>query len=79
MLRSNPEWADYHAPIATEVLPANSVVWTRKGEADTIAAVDKVVQDWHRTGWLIATEKRLGIEPAQPLLQELNAKYKQGS
>ena len=72
------EWADYHAPIATEVLPANSVVWTRKGEADTIAAVDKV-QDWHRTGWLIATEKRLGIEPAQPLLQELNAKYKQGS
>ena len=61
------------------MLPANSVVWTRKGEADTIAAVDKVVQDWHRTGWLIATEKRLGIEPAQPLLQELNAKYKQGS
>jgi polar amino acid transport system substrate-binding protein len=38
-----------------------------------------VVQDWHRTGWLIATEKRLGLEPAQPLLQELNAKYKQGS
>jgi polar amino acid transport system substrate-binding protein len=79
LLRSNPEWADYHAPIATEVLPANSVVWTRKGEADTIAAVDKVVQDWHRSGWLIATEKRLGIEPPQPLLEELHAKYKQGS
>ncbi|MFW8062923.1 amino acid ABC transporter, partial [Klebsiella pneumoniae] len=43
LLRTNPEWADYHAPIATEVLPANSVVWTRKGEADTIAAVDKVI------------------------------------
>jgi len=38
-----------------------------------------VIQDWHRTGWLIATEKRLGIAPPQPLLQELNAKYKQGS
>jgi len=79
LLRSNPEWKDYHAPIATEVLPANSVVWTRKGETDTIAAVDKVVQDWHRKGWLIATETRLGIAPPQPLLQELHAKYKQGN
>ncbi len=79
LLRGNPEWQDYHAPITTEVLPANSVVWTRKGEADTIAAVDKVVQNWHRTGWLIATEQRLDITPPQPLLQELHAKYKQGS
>ncbi len=79
LLRTNPEWADYHAPIATEVLPANSVVWTRKGEADTIAAVDKVIQGWHRSGWLIATEKRLDIQPPQPLLQELHDEYKQGS
>ena len=79
LLRANPEWADYHAPIATEVLPANSVVWTRKGEADTIAAVDKVIQGWHRSGWLIATEKRLDIQPPQPLLHELHDKYKQGS
>ncbi|MEB5964630.1 MULTISPECIES: transporter substrate-binding domain-containing protein [Comamonas] len=76
LLRSNPEWAQYTAPIASEVLPALSVVWTRKGEADTIAAVDKVVQDWHRTGWLIATEKRVGISPANPLLPELQAKFK---
>ncbi|MDR0225529.1 MAG: transporter substrate-binding domain-containing protein [Burkholderiaceae bacterium] len=76
LLRSNPEWAQYTAPIATEVLPALSVVWTRKGEADTIAAVDKVVQDWHRTGWLIATEKRVGIAPANPLLPELQARFK---
>lgn len=76
LLRSNPEWAQYTAPIASEVLPALSVVWTRKGEADTIAAVDKVVQDWHRSGWLIATEKRVGISPANPLLPELQAKFK---
>lgn len=76
LLRSNPEWAQYTAPIASEVLPALSVVWTRKGEADTIATVDKVVQDWHRTGWLIATEKRVGISPANPLLPELKAKFK---
>lgn len=76
LLRDNPEWTAYVAPIATELLPAPSVVWTRKGEADTIAAVDKVVQDWHRSGWLIATEKRVGIAPANPLLPELQARFK---
>lgn len=78
-LRSNPEWADYVAPIATEVLPAPSVVWARKGEADTVAVVDKVVQEWHRSGWLIATEKRLGITPPQPVLVELQARFKNPS
>lgn len=76
LLRSNPEWTQYSAPITVELLPAPSVVWTRKGEADTIAAVDKVVQEWHRSGWLIATEKRLGIEPPNPVLSELQAKLK---
>ena len=79
LVRSNPEWAQYAAPIASEILPAPSVVWTRKGEADTIAAVDKVVQEWHRSGWLIATEKRLGITPANPYLVELQAKLKTAS
>lgn len=75
LLRGNAEWEGYAAPIDTEILPAPSVVWTRKGESDTIAAVDRIVQDWHRTGWLIDTEKRLGITPAQPLLVELKARY----
>ncbi|MFS8975208.1 transporter substrate-binding domain-containing protein [Cupriavidus necator] len=78
-LRSNPEWADYAAPIATEILPAPSVIWARKGEADTVAVVDKVVQEWHRSGWLIATEKRLGITPPQPVLVELQARFKNPS
>jgi len=76
LLRSSAEWAGYAAPITEEILPAPSVVWTRKGEADTIAAVDKVVKQWHRTGWLIETEKRNHIEPAQPLLPELQAKFR---
>lgn len=76
LLRSNAEWAEYAAPIPTEILPAPSVVWTRKGETDTISAVDRIVQEWHRTGWLIATEKRLGITPPQPLLPELQARFK---
>lgn len=77
LLRSNAEWANYAAPIPTEILPAPSVVWARKGDTDTVAAVDKVVQEWHRSGWLIGTEKRLGITPPQPLLPELQAKFKQ--
>ena len=76
LLRSSAEWATYAAPIKGEILPAPSVVWTRKGENDTIAAVDKVVRQWHRSGWLIETEKRNGIEPAQALLPELQAKLR---
>jgi len=76
LVNTNPEWRDYAAPFKTDLLPALSVVWTRKGETDTIAAVDKVVQDWHRSGWLIATERRLGITPPNPLLPELQAKFK---
>ena len=79
LLRNTAEWGDYAAPVAGEILPAPSVVWTRKGEADTIAAVDKAVQEWHRSGWLIATEKRLGITPPQPLLPELQARFKSAS
>ncbi|KAF1044779.1 transporter substrate-binding domain-containing protein [Xylophilus sp.] len=75
LLRTNPEWKDYAAPLP-ELIPSPSVVWARKGENDTVAAIDRIVQNWHRTGWLIALEKRLGIEPAQPLLPELQAKYK---
>lgn len=76
LVNKNPEWSQYAAPIASEILPAPSVVWTRKGEADTIAAVDKVVQEWHRTGWLIATEKRVGIAPANPFLVEQQSQLK---
>jgi polar amino acid transport system substrate-binding protein len=78
LVRHDGEWRDYHAPISEEILPADSVVWTRKGENDTIAAVDKIVQGWHRSGWLIATEKRLGIAPPQEVLQRLHQQYSKG-
>lgn len=79
LVNKNPEWAQYAAPITSEILPAPSVVWTRKGEADTIAAVDKVVQEWHRSGWLIDAEKRVGIAPANPFLAEQQSKFKTAS
>jgi len=71
LLKTNTDWKDYDAPITVPLGEAPSVVWTRKGEADTIAAVNLVIQNWHRTGWLIETEKRLGITPPLPALVEL--------
>ncbi len=71
LLKSNADWKGYVAPIADTISPAPSVVWTRKGEADTAAAVDKIIRNWHRTGWLIQTEKRLDITPPLTALVEL--------
>ena len=75
LLKTNADWKDYEAPIALPLGEAPSVVWTRKGENDTIAAVDQIIQGWHRTGWLIETEKRLGITPALPALVELQQQF----
>lgn len=69
LLRTNADWKDFEAPIAQPLGEAPSVVWARKGESDTIAAVDRIIQHWHRTGWLIETEKRLGITPLPALVE----------
>lgn len=74
---TNPEWKNYRT-LSPELIPGNSVVWARKGEQDTVAAIDKIVQGWHKNGWLIATEKKLNITPASPALTELHDKFKNG-
>lgn len=79
LLKTNSDWKDYEAPIALPLGEAPSVVWTRKGENDTVAAVDQIIQGWHRTGWLIETEKRLGITPALPALVELQTQFRASS
>lgn len=73
-LKGNPDWTDFDTPIHQALLPSYSVVWTRKGETDTIAAVDQVLYQLHRSGWLIQTEKQLGITPPLPLLADLHDK-----
>lgn len=75
LVQGNPEWKNYRI-VSPELIPGNSVVWVRKGEQDTAAAVNKVIQGWHKSGWLIATEKKLNIAPASPALVELHGKYK---
>nr|WP_238935051.1 transporter substrate-binding domain-containing protein [Pseudomonas typographi] len=62
LLANNPEWQGYTA-LAPELNPAPSVIWTRLGETDTQARLDPIIQQLHRSGWLVATEQRHHIEP----------------
>ena len=75
LVQQGGEWEAYHTPITEDLLPGSSVIWTRKGEADTIAAVDRIVQEWHRSGWLIELESKLGLKPPSAALVELHNKF----
>ena len=75
LLASNADWADYELPLPSELIPSPSVIWLRKGEADAQAAIDKIVQQWHRSGWLIEVGKRNGMQPTRKLL-ELHERFR---
>ncbi|MDB5982740.1 MAG: putative transport system, exported solute-binding protein [Pseudomonas sp.] len=74
LLADSAEWQNYRA-LAPELNPAPSVIWTRRGEADTQARLDPIVKAWHRSGWLIETEQRNHITPASPALVELQKQF----
>lgn len=63
------EWKDYESPMPTQLIPSPSVIWVRKGQTDTVAAFDKIVKDWHRTGFLIDEGNKWHMPPSQPLLE----------
>lgn len=71
----NADWRDYELPLPGELIPSPSVIWVRKGESDAQAAIDRIVQQWHRSGWLIELGKRHGIKPTAKLL-EWHAQYR---
>lgn len=75
LVATNPDWQDYELPLASDLIPSPSVIWVRKGEADTQAAIDRIVQGWHRSGWLIETGRRNGMTPT-PKLIELHEQFK---
>jgi len=74
LVRESAEWKDYRI-LSPELIPGNSVVWVRKGEQDTVTAIDKIIHGWHKSGWLIATEKSLNILPPSPALVDLHNKF----
>ncbi|WP_454754811.1 transporter substrate-binding domain-containing protein [Cupriavidus basilensis] len=71
----NADWSGYEIVSPRDLIPSPSVIWVRRGEADTQAAIDRIVQGWHRTGWLIEVEKQNGMTPT-PLLHQLHDKYR---
>jgi len=54
LLQDRPEeWKDYTILFPTELIPSDSVIWLRKGESDTSAALDKIVRELHANGKLL--------------------------
>ncbi len=75
LVAGNPDWKDYEIVSSSDLIPSPSVIWLRKGETDAQAAIDRIVQDWHRTGWLIEVERQNGMTPT-PLLHQLQDKFR---
>ncbi|MGO4451504.1 transporter substrate-binding domain-containing protein [Phyllobacterium sp. TAF24] len=72
------EWKDYAIIIPSDLIPSDSVIWLRKGEGDTQAALDNIVKSLHVSGKLIefARTNRL---PSIAYLEEQQKKLKDGS
>jgi polar amino acid transport system substrate-binding protein len=68
---ANPsgEWKDYESPMRSQLIPSPSVIWVRKGQTDTVVAFDKIVKDWHRTGFLLEEGNKWHMPPSQQLQQ----------
>ncbi|MDB5850376.1 MAG: amino acid transporter [Rhodoferax sp.] len=77
LVAGNTDWKDYEIATKQDLIPSPSVIWVRQGEADTLATLDRIVQKWHATGWLIEVEKKNGMTPT-PLLYQLHEKFKNG-
>lgn len=75
LINDSAEWKDYRA-ISPELNPAPSVIWTRRGEKDTQAKLDPIIQQLHRSGWLIEAQTRNHITPASPALVQLQQQFK---
>ncbi|MPS93278.1 transporter substrate-binding domain-containing protein [Comamonas sp.] len=56
------EWKDF-ALVGSrdQLIPSPTVIWTRKGEADTQSTVDKAVREWHRSGFLLQVARKNGV------------------
>ncbi|XUY29729.1 transporter substrate-binding domain-containing protein [Agrobacterium sp. rho-8.1] len=51
------EWKDYAIPFPSELIPSDSVIWLRKGETDTRAALDGTVKKLHASGKMLELAK----------------------
>lgn len=70
-----PEWAGFDIPINEDLVPADSVIWLRQGQADTRALLDRIVRDWHASGWLLSLAGQYRMQPSA-LVTQLHEQYK---
>jgi len=73
-IMGDAKWADY-AMVLPSIDPEPWAVGVRKDDPKFAAYMSDVLKDWHKTGFLLATEKKWGI-PQSPYLVEQQAKYK---
>ena len=73
-LLREPEWSGFEIPIAEDLVPADSVIWLRKQQPEMQQLLDRIVKDWHGSGWLLALGKQYRMLPS-PLIVELHTRY----
>jgi polar amino acid transport system substrate-binding protein len=73
-IMGDAKWADY-AMVLPSIDPEPWGVAVRKDDPKFAAYMSDVMKDWHKTGFLLAAEKKWGI-PQSPYLVEQQAKYK---
>ncbi|MFO1422877.1 MAG: transporter substrate-binding domain-containing protein, partial [Candidatus Competibacteraceae bacterium] len=65
-LLNDPEWANYEAPLPSMMIsPWAVAIAASEHESGFERAISDAIADWHRSGWLIETEKRWGIKPSR--------------
>jgi polar amino acid transport system substrate-binding protein len=73
-LLRQPEWSGFEIPIAEDLVPTDSVIWLRKQEPRMQQLLDRIVQDWHDSGWLLALGQQYRMQPS-PLIVALHDRY----
>jgi polar amino acid transport system substrate-binding protein len=71
------EWAGFVLATEDQLIPSPTVVWTRRGERDTVAFVDKAIRDWHRTGFLLDQARKFGV-PEGAYIRPAHERAQQG-
>lgn len=73
---SADQWRDYRLATQDQLIPSPTVIWTRKGEADTRGFVDEVIHDWHRSGRLLQLGQHYSVP--DEYFRAANAKAQKG-
>ena len=65
-LRNDPEWASYETPLPSMMVsPWAMAIAASERDSPLERAIADAIADWHRTGWLLETERRWEIKPSR--------------